>query len=333
MFWFYFASLSPLGAVILAACFGGSWGWGALGAITLGVFALDHFSRHTIAPSVRWADLLLCLVGAGHFLALFVTLSQVTKLAFTEALPVALAAGLAFGQISHPAAHEMIHHKHRMMRRLGRAIYGSLLLGHHASAHMRVHHIHVGTDRDPNSAPRGMGFYRFYLRAWTGSFRAGAQAETTARARHVPKPPWITHPYVGHIAWASATLLGATVWGGPAGLCACLFICFHAQAQVFLADYVQHYGLRRTLQHTGKPAPVGPQHSWNAPHWYSSVMMLNAPRHSHHHTHPTTPYPALNLDPQMPTLPYALPVMAVIALVPPLWRRIMARRLDALVSQ
>jgi alkane 1-monooxygenase len=70
---------------------------------------------------------------------------------------------------------------------------------------------------------------------------------------------------------------------------------------------------------------AGPQHSWNAPQWFSSAMMLNAPRHSDHHLHPGRPFPALRLDPaDMPVLPHSMPVMATLALAPPLWRRAMA---------
>jgi alkane 1-monooxygenase len=56
-------------------------------------------------------------------------------------------------------------------------------------------------------------------------------------------------------------------------------------------------------------------------------MMLNAPRHSDHHMHPTRSFPTLELSGNdMPMLPHALPVMACLALVPKLWRRIMDRR-------
>nr|WP_153214988.1 alkane 1-monooxygenase [Tritonibacter litoralis] len=309
--------------------FGGAWSWAALITITLGAAVLDVMRYRPNAPHKTSGSLLLALVGASHFSTLLLVLARIPDVPLAEALPLALAAALAFGQISHPAAHEMIHNSARPLRHLGRAVYGSLLLGHHASAHMRVHHVHVGTDQDPNSAPRGMGFYRFFLRAWIGSFLAGAQAETTARRRQSPSPHWLTHPYVGHFLWAALTLSVAG-FSGPFGLIACLGICLYAQAQVFLADYVQHYGLRRAIRSVGKPEPVGPQHSWNAPHWYSAAMMLNAPRHSHHHMAPRTPFPALELTPQMPTLPYSLPVMAVIALVPPVWRRLMARQINQL---
>ncbi len=55
-----------------------------------------------------------------------------------------------------------------------------------------------------------------------------------------------------------------------------------------------------------------------------AAMTLNAPRHSDHHVTPQRPYPALHLTPAtMPILPGSLPVLAALALVPPLWRRVM----------
>ena len=46
---------------------------------------------------------------------------------------------------------------------------------------------------------------------------------------------------------------------------------------------------------------------------------------------PARAYPGLRLDPaRMPMLPHSLPVMASLALVPPLWRRRMDRRVARL---
>ncbi|MDO5644030.1 MAG: fatty acid desaturase, partial [Paracoccus sp. (in: a-proteobacteria)] len=92
------------------------------------------------------------------------------------------------------------------------------------------------------------------------------------------------------------------------------------------SDYVQHYGLGRRVR-DGRVEPVGPRHSWDAPHPFSSLAMVNAPRHSDHHAHPARPYPALRLDAgTRPMLPFSLPVMGAMALLPPVWRRVMDRR-------
>ncbi|MBU2962827.1 hypothetical protein KO516_18755 [Citreicella sp. C3M06] len=105
-----------------------------------------------------------------------------------------------------------------------------------------------------------------------------------------------------------AALLDAEIWLGGAWLAACAY----AQGQRLLSDYVQ---------------PVGPRHNWNAPQGASSVLMLNAPRHSDHHARPTRQHPGLTLTHStMPMLPQSLPFMTAIAPVPALWHCIMDPR-------
>jgi alkane 1-monooxygenase len=107
-------------------------------------------------------------------------------------------------------------------------------------------------------------------------------------------------------------------------------MAFYATAQLLMSDYVQHYGLRRRVLPGGRLEPVGPQHSWNAPQWFTSRLMLNAPRHSEHHAHPARPYPALALPgpDEAPTLPRSLPVMGMIALIPSRWRGMMDPKVE-----
>lgn len=327
---FSIAASLPLLLTACAALWGGVWGWIALGQITLLVFMLDRLiaARGTPEPEAEFpaADRLLVLLGMGHFAVLALAVWAVAggnDLSRAERALVALSAGLSMGQISHPVAHELIHRSARAKRRLGRLIYTSLLFGHHASAHLRVHHVHVASRDDPSSARPGEGFYRYLLRAWPGAFRAGLRAESRLQG---DRPLW-RHPYVLYLGGAGAVVLGTAASLGAAGVAALLFIAGYAQAQILLSDYVQHYGLRRARMGDGRIEPVGPQHSWNAPHVISGAMTLNAPRHSDHHVTPQRPYPALQLDrATMPTLPHSLPVMAVLALVPPLWRRIMDPR-------
>ena len=328
---FALATCLPILLVGLAALAGGVWGWLAVGYVTALVFLFDRLAaaqRPNSDPETEFpaADPLLLGLGLAHFAVLILALWGVagqSALTLSERGVLALAAGLVTGQISHPVAHELIHRTGRGKRRLGRLIYTSLLFGHHASAHLHVHHTHVASADDPSSARPGEGFYRYMARAWPGAFRAGLRAETR---RYAGRPVW-HHPYTLYVGGAAmAVLLSGAIfgWRGPAALC---FIAGYAQIQILLSDYVQHYGLRRARGADGRAEPVGAAHSWNAPHWYSAAMTLTAPRHSDHHITPSRPYPALQLAPgEMPVLPHSLPVCAVVALVPPLWRRMMDRR-------
>jgi alkane 1-monooxygenase len=306
--------------------------------MTVLVFILDR------RLGVKWArpqdvsgHALSALIGVVHFAVLAGCVWGISKgdhLSILDKALIFAGAGLWFGQVSNSNAHELIHRSARRPRRLGVAIYCSLLFGHHASAHPKVHHVHAATDNDPNSAHLGEGFYRFLARAWIGGFRAGLKAENIDRARASRVLPAWQHPYVSYLIGAGATVLLAFAIGGIMGFVALLALTAYAQIQLFLSDYVQHYGLRRLQGDDGRIEPMGPNHSWNAPHKYSSAMMLNAPRHSDHHMRPTRSFPLLEIEPtKMPVLPHALPVMAVIALVPKLWRRIMDKRVRGWMSR
>lgn len=330
---FAVVTLAPFLLIVPAALSGGAWVWLALGYMTVLVAAADRLvaaSNRNRDPGEEFpaADALLVCLGLAHFALLGLAIRAVggeSGLSLPERLGVGLAAGLVFGQISHPAAHELIHRPRRALRRLGRLVYTSLLIGHHASAHLLVHHVHVGTDADPSSAPRGVGFYRFAWRAWRGAFRAGLAAENR---RQAGRALW-RHPYVLYIGGGALTLAAAGALAGAGGVAALLAMAVHAQLQIQMSDYVQHYGLRRRRRPDGRAEPVGPRHSWNSPHVVSSALSLNAPRHSDHHVTPSRPYPALQIDAQtMPCLPRPLPVMAALALVPPVWFRLMDPRCE-----
>jgi len=333
MYWFAVASFG-LVALLVASCLsGGVWPGLALIYVTGFVAAMDRLGGGQLG--VRdgrrdeiFARVLMVILALAHFGVLVLGIWAIARapwLGGWQALFLGVALSQFMGQVSHPNAHELIHAPARVLRVLGVAIYVSLLFGHHASAHRRVHHVHAATLRDPNSARLGEGFYRFWPRAWWGSFRAGFQADTAARSRASRSA--ISHPYVIYCGGAILALGLAGVLAGWRGVLIYLLVAGYAQMQILLADYVQHYGLYRRIGGNGKPEPMGPQHSWNTSHWYSSALMLNAPRHSDHHLHPMRVFPALRLDPAcMPVLPYSLPVMAVIALVPTVWRKMMDPR-------
>lgn len=324
---FVIATLLPAALLFLAAFWGGFWVWSALGCVTLVVLALDQLPIPG-PKTARDGHILLTGLGVLHFPALLVAVLSVagqTGLGFGERLGLLLGFGIYIGQVSVPAAHELIHAQKRALFKLGRAIYISVLFGHHTSAHLLVHHPHVATARDPNSAKIGRSAYRFLADAWIGSFRAGLAAER-ARAKRSTKGKGT--PYPLYVLGAVTALLVSWSLAGAPGLISHLVLAFHVQAQLLLTDYVQHYGLRRPEVAPGRYAPQTPAHSWNAPHWYSSAMLLNAPRHSDHHLTPQRPYPQLRLTEDMPTLPAPLPLMATLALAPRLWRRVMDPRVQ-----
>ena len=324
---FVLASLSPYGVLMVACLTGGAGGWVALFFMTVFVFVMDRLPVDQLRAADRPGEMALMVVLAlAHAAVLPMAIWAVAlgEAALAQRLALGVAAGLCFGQVSNSLAHELIHRPQRWARAMGVAIYVSLLFGHHASAHRRVHHVWVATERDPNSARQGQTFWRFLPRAWVGSFREGYRAERDLRRGRGG------NPYPVYVGGACLVFAGAWALAGWAGALSLLLMAGYAQMQLLLADYIQHYGLRRKAQAGGGFEPAGPRHSWNAPHWYSSAMMLNAPRHSDHHRHPSRPFATLRLTGDMPVWPYSMPVMAALAMLPSLWFRVMDKRVRAL---
>lgn len=325
---FAITSLLPAVLLIVGAARGGIWPLIALFSVTVLVSLMDRIGPGTKAnPALR--NRLPRAIGVMHFASLAATLwalGSPAHLDSGQSVVLVIAMGLYVGQVSNACAHELIHRADRLSRALGTAVYCSVLNGQHVSAHLLIHHVHAGTARDPNSAPLGRGFYRYALSATVAEFADGLRAETRRRRGSSA----LSHPYVAYLGGGALSLLAAAGLAGGTGVLALIVIALHAQMQLLLSDYVQHYGLQRRETARGKPEPMGPQHSWNAPQAYSAAMMLNAPRHSDHHMHPARTFADLRLDPaQMPVLPYSVPLMGVIALLPPLWRRLMDPRVRA----
>ncbi|WBU62898.1 alkane 1-monooxygenase [Paracoccus aerodenitrificans] len=333
-----FAAVGLFPAFLLGwGAMGGGWPlwagflWMAFAAPAADTIIARGFGDAPEGAQFPMADMASFQLALGHFALLIAALYGFSGdwLSGWERVALFLGTGMYFGQVSNSNAHELIHRGRKALFRLGAAVYVSLLFGHHVSAHRLVHHIHVATDADPNSARLGESFWRFFPRAWFGSFRAGLAVERKRAGQSGRR-----NPYTVWVGGGLACIVAVALIFGARAAVDYLLLCLYAQMQLMLSDYVQHYGLRRQL-HNGRPEPVGPRHSWDAPHPLSSLAMVNAPRHSDHHAHPSREYPALRLEPQnkRPMLPYSLPVMGAMAMLPPLWRRMMDRRVARMMGE
>ena len=239
--------------------------------------------------------------------------------------------GVLSGTIGITYAHELVHQRTRLDRRIGDWLLAMVLYSHFRSEHLLVHHRHVATPRDPATARYNEGFHRFYPRVVAGSLVSAFRAERDMLARK--GLPWRhrSNPFWGYAA-RQAALLALAAWiGGWAGLG--LFVLQAATAiwQLELVNYVEHYGLSRRPLGAGRYEPVRPHHSWNAAHRVSNWLLINLQRHSDHHTKPDRPFPLLQTYPETeaPQLPAGYAAMTALAMVPPLWRRVMNPRVRA----
>jgi alkane 1-monooxygenase len=326
-------TLVPLVLLGLGATLSGGFAVMAFVWLTLIAAVMDHVLAPpggTTGAPTAWADRLSILLALGHLALLPPVLVALAAPGLSPGQKIALFLATAsfIGQVSHPNAHELIHRRNRVLAGLGALVYVSIGFGHHFSAHRLVHHRFVATPEDPNTPRMGESYWRYLPRAWAGSFREGLRAEAGRRARGANR----INPYWVWCGGAVLTAILAAQLAGPLGLAALLGLWVLSGMQILLSDYIQHYGLQRLPLPSGRLEPVGPHHSWDAPKGFSSYLMMNAPTHSEHHLHPDRRFDELAAATRAPTLPRSLPVMAVIATVPPLWHGLMDRRASRVMA-
>ena len=138
---FALAALSPVLLLALAVLQGGLWCGLALIYMGLAALTLDTLLPLASAQGddreFPVADVLLVALGLCS-LALLPGLTWAIAgpgpLGASGRIALLVAGGLWFGQVAHPAAHELIH-RPRPLFWLGLSVYTSLLFGHHTSSH------------------------------------------------------------------------------------------------------------------------------------------------------------------------------------------------------
>jgi len=252
-------------------------------------------------------------------------------LATWEKIALFYGVGVISGGIGINYAHELMHQKNRVERWLGDLLLASVLYSHFRSEHLLVHHIHVGTPRDPVTARYNEGFHRFFPRVLRQSLLSSWKAEKAMLARKGRAPSHLSNPFWRYAALQGGMLALAGLLGGWAGLGLFVFQAAVAVWYLELTNYVEHYGLTREYLGDGKYEHVKPRHSWNAAHRVTNWLLINLQRHSDHHYKPSRRFPLLQTysTDEAPQLPYGYPAMTALAMVPPLWRRRMNPRVRA----
>jgi alkane 1-monooxygenase len=237
-------------------------------------------------------------------------------------LGLALSAGWASGAGIN-VGHELGHKKGAHEVWLGRLALAPSCYGHFIVEHVRGHHRDVATPDDPASSRLGESYYRFMCREIPGAFRR-AWALERERLAAQGRGPW--HPANHNLqAWALSILFWVPLllWLGPALLPFLVLQAAFAYSLLSAANYVEHYGLKRLRRADGRYERCAPRHSWNSNHVVSNLLLYQLQRHSDHHAWPARRYQSLRHFAEAPQLPTGYYGMFLLALVPPLWRRVM----------
>jgi alkane 1-monooxygenase len=273
--------------------------------------------------TIIWAPLQLITI-----FGLIAYVNNTTHLGTWEKIGLFFGVGVISGTIGINYSHELMHQKNKLERHMADALLGMVLYSHFRSEHLLVHHRYVATPRDPVTARMGESFYRFYPRVLRASFLSALGAEKAMLARKDLPASDRSNPFWKYAIIQGVCLILAVILGGWAGLGLFLLQAGVAIWQLELVNYIEHYGLTRKYLGDGKYEHVHPRHSWNATHKVSNWLLINLQRHSDHHYKPDRRFPVLQnyTEADAPQLPFGYPVMTLVAMMPPLFRRVMNPR-------
>lgn len=236
-------------------------------------------------------------------------------------LALAVTIGAVAGVFGMLAAHEMIHARHPAERALGLAMLAALGYMHFQISHLRGHHRLAATAADPATARRGESAYRFLLRSIAGQWRQAWRCESRRLVRQ--RRPLAAHRLLHYAALQATIVLALGLGLGGRALLYQAAMCGMAVVILELFNYVAHYGLLRRVLPDGSLEKLGPQHSWNVRRRFDNWALFNGGRHSDHHRAPARRYHRLVAVPGAPLLPMGYAGSLCLALIPPLWRRVM----------
>jgi alkane 1-monooxygenase len=236
------------------------------------------------------------------------------------------------GGIGINTAHELGHKREASERWLSKIALAQSFYGHFYIEHNRGHHVRVATPEDPASSRMGESFYAFWPRTVGGSLKSAWNLEKKRYARKN------LHPFRAGNDVLNAWVMSAVLFGGVIALFGATVIPFLVIQAIIgfslleVVNYMEHYGMLRQrtgADKTGRYERVDPSHSWNSNNIATNVLLYHLQRHSDHHANPTRRYQTLRDFEESPVLPTGYAGMIVLSLVPPVYRRVMDKRVYA----
>ncbi len=231
------------------------------------------------------------------------------------------------GVIGINIGHELGHRTNRFEQFLGELLLLTSLENHFLPYHNRGHHNNVATPDDPATARKNEWLYIFWFRSHLGSYFQAWQIEFE-RLRIMGKSivSFENRMIVYSLVQISVCTLIFLILG-PKAL---LFFLLVAAGGILLLEtvnYIEHYGLLREKRENGTFDRVRRIHSWNSNHVFGRLVLFELSRHSDHHYKPDRPYQLLETHEESPIMPTGYPGMMLLALLPPLFFRVMNKKI------
>lgn len=300
--------------------------------IALGIFPiLDHFSgEEKEFQEFNGSDTPFQLILIGHALLNPLLIISLVLLGrdsgFTTTFWLAgFSTGIACGLSGIVVGHELGHTKPRSGTWwLARMNLAFALYLHFTTEHNRNHHKWNATEKDPACAPKGRGLWLHFLMTVPGQFLSAWKIEEIRAGKRGKSTSFFANPIFKGLLLEVGLLAAVWYFFSNIGLIA---IVYPALISIFLLEYVnyiQHYGLRRQIDERENE-----MHSWSTERRLSRWVLFELARHPAHHLSASIPYWKLKPYRDGVFLPSGYFGLFWVSLIPPLWKRVMDKRLPS----
>lgn len=251
------------------------------------------------------------------------TILYTQSLSTFELVGLVLSLGVILSTCGINVGHELGHRSTAHEQFFSKVLLLPNLYLHFFIEHNQGHHKNVATPEDPASARLGENVYLFFWRSVTQSYLSAWSIEKK-RLLRIGYRNWSFHNRMIRFQLIQFVYL------------LLLTFLFDVHVMLFLAlsgvigflllelvNYIEHYGLQRKRLPSGRYEPVQPKHSWNSNHEIGRIVLYELTRHADHHFKSTRKFHTLRHFDEAPQLPFGYPMSMLIALVPPLWFRMM----------
>ncbi|MDU8884683.1 alkane 1-monooxygenase [Yeosuana sp. MJ-SS3] len=257
--------------------------------------------------------------------SLFIVVSNTLKT--YEIVGAVLSVGMVLGTNGINVGHELGHRQSTNERFLGKILLLPALYMHFYIEHNFGHHLHVATREDPATARYNQPVYSFWIgsifRQYINAWRIQLKLLKNNNYLFLS----LKNDMFWYIVLNALFLVVVYIFFGEIGL---LFTVLSAVVGVLLLEtvnYIEHYGLTRQKTSSGRYERVKEIHSWNSNHIVGRIVLYELTRHSDHHYKSSKKYQILECHDTSPQMPFGYPTSMVLALFPPLWFKIMNKRI------
>jgi alkane 1-monooxygenase len=244
-----------------------------------------------------------------------------------ELIGLVFSVGIVLGVNGINVAHELGHRQHTNERFLGKLLLLPSHYMHFYIEHNFGHHLHAATPEDPATARYNQSVYSFWLTSSIRQYFSAWSIQLKLLKNQNRSFFSIYNDMLWYAFFQVAYLLTVLFVFGPK----VLLFAFAAGIGGFIlletVNYIEHYGLIRLKKSSGRYERVSEIHSWNSNHVVGRIVLYELTRHSDHHYKSSKKYQILDCHEESPQMPFGYPTSMVLALMPPLWFKVMNRRI------